>query len=302
MANVLSKSTNFDAHLVSDLISKVRGHSSIANIVPATPVAFNGNKYFTFNYDNEVSLLAENEAKVNGGGTIAPVTINPVKVEYGMRVSDEFMYASEEEQLAYLQAFNDGFAKKMASGLDLMAMHGINPRSNTVASSISGESFDTKVTQTVTYAAATADEKLEDAIALVEGHDYAVTGAILSPAYRTAMAKIKANGAKAYPEFAFGGAPAQLGGAKLDVNPTVSKAVKANSSASATKVDEGIVGDFSMFKWGYGKDVQFKVIEYGNPDNDSTAGDLQGHNQVYLRAEAYIGWAIFDANAFARLV
>ena len=41
------------------------------------------------------------------------------------------------------------------------------------------------------------------------------------------------------------------------------------------------------------------MIRYGNPDNDSTLGDLKGHNQVYLRAEMYIGWGILDPNAFA---
>ena len=31
------------------------------------------------------------------------------------------------------------------------------------------------------------------------------------------------------------------------------------------------------------------------------SGDLKGHNQVYLRAEAWIGWAILDGAAFARV-
>ena len=59
------------------------------------------------------------------------------------------------------------------------------------------------------------------------------------------------------------------------------------------------VGDFSAFRWGYSKDIPLEVIEYGNPDNDESAGDLKGHNQVYLRAEAYIGWGILAADAFA---
>ena len=51
---------------------------------------------------------------------------------------------------------------------------------------------------------------------------------------------------------------------------------------------------------GYADKINFEVIEYGNPDN-SEAGDLTGHNQVYLRAEAWIGWAILDGSAFARI-
>ena len=30
-------------------------------------------------------------------------------------------------------------------------------------------------------------------------------------------------------------------------------------------------------------------------------GDLKGHNQVYLRGEAYIGWGILDRSAFAHI-
>ena len=59
--------------------------------------------------------------------------INPIKFEYGARVSDEFLYATEEEQIDILTAFNDGFAKKVARGFDLAAMHGINPRSGTAS-------------------------------------------------------------------------------------------------------------------------------------------------------------------------
>ena len=39
------------------------------------------------------------------------------------------------------------------------------------------------------------------------------------------------------------------------------------------------------------------MIEYGDPDNSGY--DLKGHNQVYLRGEAYIGWGILDKDAFA---
>ena len=55
-----------------------------------------------------------------------------------------------------------------------------------------------------------------------------------------------------------------------------------------------------MFKWRYAIEVPLQVIEYGDPDNSGK--DLKGYNQVYLRAEAYIGWAILDAKSFARIV
>ena len=39
-----------------------------------------------------------------------------------------------------------------------------------------------------------------------------------------------------------------------------------------------------------------EVIQYGDPDGQ---GDLKRTNEVVLRAEAYIGWGILNADSFA---
>ena len=124
----LSKSTMFDPKVVADLVNKVKGHSSLAILSNQTPISFNGNKEFVFTLDSDIDIVAENGKKSHGGATVEPIVINPIKFEYGARISDEFMYASEEEQLDILSAFNEGFAKKVARGLDIAAFHGLNPR------------------------------------------------------------------------------------------------------------------------------------------------------------------------------
>lgn len=287
----LSKASNFDPKLVSDLINKVKGHSSLAVLSAQEPVPFVGSKEFVFSFDSEVDVVAENGKKSHGGISVTPITIMPIKVEYGARVSDEFMFAAEEEQINILQAFNEGFAKKLAKGLDIMAMHGVNPRTGNASSVIGTNHFDSKVTETVEYDEDTPDTILEAAIKAVEDADGDVTGIAISPTVRADLAKMSNNAGKIYPDFAFGGKPNTLGGNALDVNKTVS--YKA--------VDEAIVGDFAnMFKWGIAKDIPVHVIEYGDPDG--SGNDLKAYNQVYIRAEAYIGWAIADGTAFARVV
>ena len=296
--------TLFDQTLVTDLINKVKGKSSLALLGQQTPVEFTGNKEFTFTMDKDVDIVAENGAKSHGGITMTPVTIIPIKFEYGARVSDEFMTASDEKKVDVLTAFNDGFAKKLAEGLDMAAMHGINPRTKVVSDLVKAKSFDVLVSNTVDYLgnSSTADANLEAAIALVEGGNGDVTGMAISPTVRSALAAMtKQNGEKLYPEFAFGGQPASLGTQALSINRTVQTTVKATAAATAAIVDHAIVGDFAnMFKWGYGKEITIEVIEYGDPDNSGS--DLKGHNQVYLRGEAYLGWAIFDAASFARVI
>ena len=186
-----TKGTMFDPKLVNDLVTKVKGHSSIALLSKQTPVSFTGNKEFTFSLDSDIDIVAENGKKSHGGLTITPVVIAPIKFEYGARVSDEFMTATEEAQLNILQAFNDGFAKKVARGLDIAVFHGLNPRTSTASNVIGNNCLDKVVTQTVNYAAATVDANIEAAIALVEGSGGEVTGLAGSPAVRQALAALK---------------------------------------------------------------------------------------------------------------
>lgn len=289
MSSVQNMGTMFPAKCVEQVFNAVRGKSSIVALSEQIPVAFTGSDLFVFQMDQEVALVGESEAKGHGGITVAPAKVVPVKIEYGARVSDEFMNASEEKKLEILKGFNDGFAKKLARGLDIMAMHGVNPRTGE-ASDLIKYYFD-KGTQTINYAAASCDDNVEDAVEKIG--DYDVTGIAMAKTFASAMGKLEGpNGAKLYPELKWGGQPKAVNGVAASVNSTV--------SFGGSK-DMAIVGDFAnMFKWGYAKNVKMEVIPYGDPDN--TGKDLKGHNQVYIRAEAYIGWAILDENAFARVV
>lgn len=293
MGSILTKGTLFPAQLTNELFNLVRGKSSLARLSGQTPIPFNGETVFTFSLDSEVDLVAENGAKSNGGGTIGTVSMQPVKVEYGMRVSDEFKYAAEEIQLQYLTAFAEGFANKVARGLDIMAFHGVNPRSKQDASSLNDKNFDDVITNVVTYDASAPQDNVTDAIALVQGAEHDVTGMAMAPAFKSALAAIKTGAnlnTPLFPELGWGSDVQSINGLPVDANSTVN----FNSNA-----DRAIVGNFAdFFKWGIARQIPIEVIEYGNPDN-SDLGDLKGHNQVYIRGEVYLGWAILVPEAFA---
>lgn len=290
----LSRGNFFDPELVSDLINKVKGKSSLAALSQQVPIPFNGQKEFTFTMDSEIDIVAESGAKSHGGISIDPITIIPIKVEYGARVSDEFLYAAEEEKINIIKAFNEGYAKKLAKGLDLMAMHGINPRSGEASAVIGANNFDSKVTQMVTYTSVDPDANIEAAVALVQGAGGEVTGSAMSTVFSSALAAMRTGGdanIRLFPELAWGANPGSINGLKTEINGTVSAGGK----------DLAILGDFAnMFKWGYAKQIPFEVIKYGDPDNSGK--DLKGYNQVYLRSETYLGWGIMDASSFARIV
>lgn len=294
MAGTLTRGTLFTPQQTNEMFSKVRGKSSLAKLSASEPIPFNGKDVFVFDLDKEAMLVGENVAKANGGATVSAVTMTPVKIEYGVRVSDEFKYGAEELQLQYLTTFADGFAKKVARALDIMAFHGVNPRGGLTADALTNKNFDDLVTQTVLYNASTPDANVTTAIGLVEANEHEVTGMAMSPIFKSALANLK-KGSSSYepmfPELGWGADVQSINGLPIDSNSTVSY----NSGD-----DRAIVGNFAdFFKWGFSRDVTIEVIEYGDPDNSGS--DLKGHNQVYLRGEAYIGWGILVPNAFARI-
>lgn len=295
MADILTAGTLFPPELVSEMINLVKGKSALARLSEQTPIPFSGIKEMTFTLDKEVDLVAENGAKTKGGATVAPVTIAPVKVEYGARVSDEFVKASDTVKLTYLRSFSEGFSRKVARGLDIMAFHGVNPRTNSPATQLADKNFDALLADAsvahVVTATSDADADVESAIAMVTGEEWDVDGIAVAPAFRSSLASIKVDGKPLYDQLRWGNAPADVNGLAFDSNPTVS---------FGQSLDKAIVGNFrDAFKWGIADEIAIEVIEYGNPDNDQTLGDLKGHNQVYLRGECYIGWGILAPKAFA---
>ena len=59
-----------------------------------------------------------------------------------------------------------------------------------------------------------------------------------------------------------------------------------------------IMGDFSLIRWGFVRDIMAEVIEFGDPDGQ---GDLKRYNQIAFRTEAVLAWAVIDPAAFAIL-
>lgn len=286
-ANILTNGGNMPTTLVREMFQGVQGHSALAKLSPAKPMAFNGITEFVFDMDTEADIVAENDPKTEGGGTATAVKIVPVKFEYGMRASDEFIKGSEEYQLDVLERFIEGASRKFARGLDIAAMHGLNPRTGSASGVVGTNNFDSKVSNTDTYNASAPDGNLD---AVVANIDRKVTGLAMGPTFASAMASLKVNGVPQYPEFRFGAVPESFYGMGVDVNGTVETGA----------VDYALIGDFDAFRWGYGQNVELEVIRFGDPDN--TGVDLRGHNQVYLRCEAYIGWGILDKDAFGLVI
>lgn len=291
----LAANTLFPRELVKELFSKVNGHSSVAKLANQIPMSFSGTDVMTFSLDSDVAIVGEGAAKPAGDATVATVTIRPIKVVYQSRVNDEFMHCAEEKQLQYLQAFTDGYAKKIARGLDIMVFHGLDPKSSTTSSIIGANCLDRAASVALeAYTSAAVEGDITAAIGAL-GEGYVCNGIAMSPAFATALSQVSlAGGQRPYEDFMWGGNPGAVRGINADVNPTV-----AVSASTATLLPYAYLGDWSVFRWGYASNMPLEVIEYGNPDGGTY--DLKQANQVLLRTEAYIGWGILDPKAFARI-
>lgn len=293
--NSLKQSTLFKPELVKELISKVQGRSVLAKLSNQTPIPFNGVEQFIFNLEGNAQIVGEGKQKEAGKAVLTTKVIQPLKFVYQARITDEFKYASEAKQIEYLSQFADGFAKKIAEAFDIAAIHGLEPKGLTDASFKTTNSFDGVITgNTVTYAEDKIEENIETAVQTIVAKGGEVTGLALSPAAGQALAKIKVNGVAQYPEFRFGQNPDSFYGMKSDINKTLA------TTGGTAETDHAIVGDFqNRFKWGYAENIPMEIIEYGDPDG--AGRDLKAYNEILLRAEAFIGWGILDADAFARV-
>lgn len=293
--NSLKQGTLFKPELVKELISKVQGRSVLAKLSSQTPIPFNGVEQFIFNLEGNAQIVGEGQQKGAGKAIIDPKVIKPLKFVYQARITDEFKYASEEKQLEYLSQFADGFAKKIADAFDIAAIHGLEPKGLTDATFRDTNSFDGLITgNIVTYAEDKFDDNIDAAVQQIVAKGGEVTGVAISPLGGQSLAKLKVNGVAQYPEFRFGQNPDSFYGMKSDVNKNLTV------TGGTAQTDHAIVGDFeNRFKWGYAENIPMEIIEYGDPDG--AGRDLKAYNEILLRAEAFIGWGILDADAFARV-
>lgn len=295
-SNALQAGTLFKPELVKELISKVKGESVLAQLSKQTPIPFNGTEQFIFSLEGDAQIVGEGKLKGAGKASLDPKIIKPLKFLYQARISDEFMKSSEEKQIEYMSLFADGFAKKIAQAFDIAALHGLEPKTLTDASFKATNSFDGLVTTNiVTYTEAQIDSNIEDAIQAVIATDNDVTGIAMSPVAARAMSKIKNKNEDAkYSQFSFGGKPTEFADHALRINKNLTK------QGGSSEKDHVIVGDFeNLFKWGYAENMPLEIIQFGDPDG--TGRDLKAYNEICLRAEAFIGWGILDATAFARV-
>lgn len=272
------------------IINKVGNTSTIAALSPSTPQLFLNEDYIVFNGAAEAEVVAEGQKKNSYEQTASSITGKKFKVQCTTRVTEELKWADEDNRLEIISSIQEDQTKAIARALDYVIYHAINPKSG---DALSGYTALTKSATSVTD----SGDDIANVDALADAvNEYEINGVALSRTWASRLRKLRvpATGMRFYPEI-----PLNLAAGTLDGIPAAtSTTVDGKKANTATKV-LGIMGDYSLIKWGMIRDIWAEVIQYGDPDQ--TGVDLKAHNQIAYRTEAMFSYAVLDPKAFAVL-
>lgn len=295
MGNPLRTSAlNLANHTGESWVKNIRG-GVLARLAPASPdIKVCSTDHFTFTGTPKAELVGESASKGSNDGTPSKATVKTYKVQITYRFSNEVQWEDEDYQTGIVDALVGNIATALSRALDLVAIHGINPKTGEISANVA-DYFD-KAGNGVARVVATGDVQadLETAASDLQEAGYTATGIALDPVYAGQLARKKdAENRPLYPELGLGFNFDSFLGLKAAAGDTVSGRQELETSEVSI---QAIMGDWRAFKWGVARDVPLELIEYGDPDG---AGDLKRTNEVAIRAESVFGYAIFDGAAFS---
>lgn len=272
------------------IINKVGNTSTIAALSPSTPQLFLNEDYIVFNGAAEAEVVAEGQKKSSYTQEASSITGKKFKVQCTTRVTEELKWADEDNRLEIISSIQEDQTKAIARALDYVIYHAINPKTG---SKLSG--YDALTAKAVAVTDSGDDIANVDALADAV-NEYEINGVALSRTWASRLRKLRvpATGMRFYPEI-----PINLAAGTLDGIPAAtSTTVDGKKATTETKV-LGIMGDYSLIKWGMIRDIWAEVIQYGDPDQSGV--DLKANNQIAYRTEAMFSYAVLDPKAFAVL-
>lgn len=278
------------AEVTQAIINKVGNTSTIAALSPSTPQLFLNEDYMVFNGAAEAEVVAEGQKKSSYEQEASYITGKKFKVQCTTRVTEELKWADEDNRLEIISSIQEDQTKAIARALDYVIYHAINPKSGT---SLSGYDALTAKAAAVTD----SGDDIANVDALADAvNEYEINGVALSRTWASRLRKLRvpATGMRFYPEI-----PINLAAGTLDGIPAATSTTVDGAKATTPTKVLGIMGDYSLIKWGMIRDIWAEVIQYGDPDQ--TGVDLKAHNQIAWRTEAMFSYAVLDPKAFAVL-
>lgn len=295
MANpLLAADLDLANHTGGAWAKNIRG-GVLAKLAPQDPqLKVGSTDHFTFTTTPKAELVGEGANKSANDGTPTKVTAKTYTVQITYRFSNQLMWEDEDYQTGIVEHLVANIATALSRALDLIAIHGVNPKTGSVSVQVSN--YLTKAGSGVNVVTATGNHQtdLETAAGDLQLNGYVATGIAFDPAFAGQLARSKdTQNRPLYPELGLGFNFDQFQGLSAASSDTVSGRQELGGANALVKA---IMADFNAFQWGVARTVPLETIEYGDPDG---AGDLKRTNEIAIRAEAVLGFAIFDGAAFS---
>lgn len=264
----------------------------LARLAPQDPqIKVGSTDHFTFTGTPKAELVGESAAKSSQDGTPGKVTAKTYKVQVTYRFSNEVQWEDEDYQTGLVDGLVANIAVALSRALDLIAIHGVNPATGTVAAAVTEYFNRTGNGVPKVEATADANANIVAAATALQDAGYGATGIALDPSFAGTLARtLDADNRPLYPELGLGFNFDSFQGLQAAASDTVS-----GKNEIAADTVRALMGDFNAFQWGVARQVPLEKIEYGDPDGN---GDLKRTNEIAIRAEAVLGFAIFDPAAF----
>ena len=284
-----------------EITQKAKDSSTIAALSPAKPEIFADETYLVFNGASEAEVVAEGAQKSAYNQTVTPIVGTKFTVQTTTRVSNQLLWADEDNQLEIIDAIQNDQAGALGRALDYVVYHAVNPK--TGAALGAGFTALSSTAQKAYLGAASLEAatkaqlvgSINEMVGAVNDL-YEINGVALSKPYANALRKLRTDNGfeRIFPEIPLNLNVQNIEGVPAATSGTVNGRVLATASNVLA-----FMGDFGCIRWGMVRDIRAEIIPYGDPDG---AGDLKRLNQVAYRTEAVYAYAVTDPNALAVLL
>lgn len=274
--------------------------STIAALSPAQPKIFEDEQAITFDGASEAEIVEEGAAAGSYEQPTPHVTSKRFEVVTTTRVSDNLVYADEDNALQIVSNIQADQTAALGRALDYAVYHNIQPKDGSKLTGWDNALADhaLKAYLGAALSGATDDQMISsfDNMADLVSDEYDINGIAMAKSYAARLRRIRVKNTqqRMFPDIPLNLAVGNFEGVPASVSGTVNGRV----AATATNV-LAFLGDYSLIKWGMVRSATAEVIPYGDPDGK---GDLKNRRQVAYRTRATYAYTVLDANAFAVLL
>lgn len=295
MATLKAGTLDLANYVDSEIWSKSINAGVLSQLTPTAPeLKVGATDIFTFTGTPKAELVGESGEKSSADEKPVKVTTGTYKVQVTYRYSQEVQLLGEEGKIQVVDALVGRILTALSRSLDLIAIHGINPKTGEVSPLVTSYLDKAGFASAVELDAQTPNVALSQAVGTLISNGYQPTGLALDPHFTYRLSQVTDSQKRPlYPELQFGLNMDSFQGLTARSSDTVSG--KNDIKTPATAKDLAIVADWNTFRWGIAKEMGVKTIEYGDPDG---SGDLQRTNEIAIRGETYLGFAFLDPKAY----